>query len=61
MGSNTGEIILYQPDSTLQPEVRLESETGWLTQAQVKKLFLASCFSGVAQAVFGFYQQHLFG
>jgi hypothetical protein len=39
MESNTGEIILYQPDSTLQLEVRLENETVWLTQAQIAELF----------------------
>ena len=28
---STGEIILYQPDSTVQLEVRLEQETVWLS------------------------------
>ena len=36
---NTGEIILYQPDSTVQLEVRLEQETVWLSQAQMAHLF----------------------
>ncbi|MBQ9508698.1 MAG: virulence RhuM family protein [Bacteroidales bacterium] len=36
---NTGEIILYQPDSTVQLEVRLEQETVWLSQAQMAQLF----------------------
>jgi len=33
------EIILYQPDSSLKLEVRLEDETVWLTQAQMVGLF----------------------
>ncbi|MDR0870681.1 MAG: virulence RhuM family protein [Planctomycetaceae bacterium] len=33
------EIILYQPDNTVQLEVRLENETVWLTQAQIAVLF----------------------
>ena len=36
---STGEIILYQPDSTVQLEVRLEQETVWLSQAQMAQLF----------------------
>ena len=35
----TGEIILYQPDESVQLEVRLEEETVWLTQAQMSELF----------------------
>lgn len=33
------EIILYQPDSTVKLEVRLEDETVWLSQAQMAELF----------------------
>lgn len=33
------EIILYQPDSTLSIDVRIEDETVWLTQAQMTELF----------------------
>ena len=33
------EIILYQPDSTVRLEVRLEDETAWLTQQQIADLF----------------------
>lgn len=33
------EIILYQPDSTLTLDVRLENETVWLTQQQIANLF----------------------
>jgi hypothetical protein len=32
-------IVLYQPDNTLQLEVRVEDETVWLTQAQMVALF----------------------
>ena len=34
-----GEIILYQPDSNIRIEVRMEEETVWLTQAQMAMLF----------------------
>lgn len=34
-----GEIIIYQSESTLQLEVRMEDETVWLTQAQMVELF----------------------
>ena len=37
-----GEIILYQPDSEVRLEVRLEEETVWLTQAQMAELFQTS-------------------
>lgn len=33
------EIIVYQPQSTLRLEVRLQDETVWLTQAQIAELF----------------------
>lgn len=33
------EIILYQPDSTLSLDVRVEDETVWLTQQQMSDLF----------------------
>ena len=36
---NIGEIILYQPDSSLKLEVRLDNETVWLSQAQIAELF----------------------
>ena len=35
----TGEIILYQPNESVQLEVRLEEESVWLTQAQMAELF----------------------
>ena len=34
-----GEIILYQPDNSIELEVRIEAETVWLTQAQIALLF----------------------
>ncbi|MDR0811913.1 MAG: virulence RhuM family protein [Paludibacter sp.] len=33
------EIILYQPDSSIQLEVLIENDTVWLTQAQMTVLF----------------------
>jgi predicted XRE-type DNA-binding protein len=39
MNTNQNEIILYQPDSSIEIEVRLENDTVWLTQAQIAKLF----------------------
>ena len=35
----TGEIVLYRPDESVQLEVRLEEETVWLTQQQMTLLF----------------------
>ncbi|MDE5791196.1 MAG: hypothetical protein K2H96_08215, partial [Muribaculaceae bacterium] len=40
--SHENEIILYQPDSTVKLEVRLENETVWLTQQQMTELFQTS-------------------
>jgi len=37
-----GEIILYQPDSSIRLEVRMEEDTVWLTQAQMAMLFETS-------------------
>ncbi len=39
MPEDGNEIILYQPDSTLSLDVRVENETVWLTQAQMSDLF----------------------
>ena len=39
MNTGQNEIILYQPDSSVELEVLLENETVWLTQAQIAKLF----------------------
>ena len=33
------EIVLYQPDATVQLEVRLQDDTVWLTQQQMAELF----------------------
>lgn len=33
------EIVLYQPDSTIQLEVRLQDETVWLNRKQMAELF----------------------
>ena len=40
--SNTGEIVLYQPDETIRLEVRIFGETVWLTQMQMAELFLTT-------------------
>ncbi|MCM1077033.1 MAG: virulence RhuM family protein [Bacteroides sp.] len=40
--SDSNEIIVYQPDSTLTLEVRVENETVWLNQAQIVELFASS-------------------
>ena len=34
-----GEIVMYQPDETIRLEVRVEDESVWLTQQQIKELF----------------------
>ena len=37
--AQNGEIILYQPDSSIRLEVRMEEDMVWLTQAQMAVLF----------------------
>ena len=37
--TNIGEIILYQPDSSIRLEVRVEEETVWLNRKQMSTLF----------------------
>ena len=37
--SNTGEIVMYQPDETIRLEVRMGDDTVWLTQQQMAELF----------------------
>jgi hypothetical protein len=39
MNDNKGEIILYQPDNSIQLEVRVEDETVWLNRQQMALLF----------------------
>ena len=39
LNQNNSEIILYQPDETIQLEVRMEEDTVWLTQQQMTLLF----------------------
>lgn len=34
-----GEIVLYQPDASVQLEVRMEDDTVWLTQTQIGVLY----------------------
>ena len=40
--AQNGEIILYQPDSSIRLEVRMEEDTVWLTQTQMAVLFQRS-------------------
>lgn len=35
----TNEIVLYQPDNSIQLEVRVQDETVWLSQQQMAMLF----------------------
>ena len=35
----TGEIVVYQSDEITRLEVRVESESVWLTQEQIAQLF----------------------
>ncbi len=37
--SEKGEIVLYEPDSSIRLEVRMVDETVWLTQQQMALLF----------------------
>ena len=39
MNQNNGEIILYQPDSSIRLEVRIQEETVWLNLIQIAQLF----------------------
>ena len=39
LNPNIGEIILYQPDSSLRLEVRIAAETVWLNRQQMSQLF----------------------
>jgi len=39
MNTNQNEIILYQPDNSIQLEVRVENETVWLNRHQMALLF----------------------
>ena len=42
ISSNSGEIVLYQPDETIRLEVRMGEDSVWLTQQQMAELFLSS-------------------
>ena len=52
-----GEIILYQPDSSVELEVRIEAETVWLMQAQMASLFGCS-IDNVGLHLKNIYQEH---
>lgn len=51
-----GEIVLYQPDSTIRLEVRLEDDSVWLTQAQIVDLFQSSK-ANISEHVRNIYEQ----
>ena len=51
-----GDIILYQPDSEVRLEVRLEDETVWLTQAQIVELFQSSK-ANISEHIKNIYEQ----
>ena len=50
--SNTGEIVMYQPDETIRLEVRVENDTVWLTQQQIADLFQSSRTNVVEHVIF---------
>ena len=54
--SNTGEIVMYQPDETIRLEVRVEDETVWLTQAQLVSLFQSSK-ANISEHIRNIYEQ----
>lgn len=37
--TDTGEIVIYQPDNITKLDVRISNETIWLTQSQIAQLF----------------------
>ena len=54
--SQKGEIVMYQPDETIRLEVRVESETVWLTQAQLVSLFQSSK-ANISEHIKNIYEQ----
>jgi hypothetical protein len=51
------EIILYQPDSSVQLDVMVENETVWLTQAQMVTLFDSSK-ANISEHIKNIYDTH---
>jgi hypothetical protein len=39
LDSDKGEIVLYQPDSSIRIDVRIENDTVWLNRQQISSLF----------------------
>ena len=37
--NSKGEIVMYQPDDTIQLEVRVENDSVWLNRQQISDLF----------------------
>ena len=54
MNETKNEIVVYQPDETIQLEVRLEDETVWLTQSQLCELF------GVVKSNISYHLKNIF-
>ena len=54
--TDDSQIVLYQPDSTVSLEVKLEGETVWLTQAQMVELF-GSSKANISEHIANIYQQ----
>ena len=54
--TDDSQIVLYQPDSTVSLEVKLEDETVWLTQAQMVELF-GSSKANISEHIANIYQQ----
>ena len=52
--TNSGEIVLYQPNADVQLEVKLQSETIWLSQQQIAMLF------GVQKAAISKHMKNIF-
>ena len=54
--TDDSQIVLYQPDSTVSLEVKLEGETVWLTQTQMVELF-GSSKANISEHIANIYQQ----
>ena len=51
------EIVLYQPDATIQLEVRVQDETVWLSQQQMAELF-ATDRTSILRHIGNIYKTH---
>ncbi len=46
MSASENQIVVYQPNETVQLDVRLENETVWLTQSQMAYFVMSGKKSG---------------